>query len=56
MCCYGILIRAVDHPFVEALALTAVDIPITFITQVLFAIVLYWMTGEFLTHKVHAHY
>lgn len=37
----------VDHPFAEALAVTAVDIPITFITQVLFSVVLYWMTGEF---------
>jgi ABC-type multidrug transport system permease subunit len=36
---------AVDHPFVEALALTAVDMPIAFITQVLFAVVLYFMTG-----------
>ncbi|QRW13753.1 ABC-2 type transporter [Ceratobasidium sp. AG-Ba] len=36
---------AMYHPFVEALALTAVDIPITFVTQVLFDIVLYWMTG-----------
>ncbi|KAF8597195.1 hypothetical protein BDV93DRAFT_539338 [Ceratobasidium sp. AG-I] len=36
---------AMYHPFVEALALTAVDIPITLITQVIFAVVLYWMTG-----------
>ncbi|KAF8605578.1 pleiotropic drug resistance ABC transporter [Ceratobasidium sp. AG-I] len=36
---------AMYHPFAEALAVTAVDIPITFITQILFAIVLYWMTG-----------
>ncbi|ELU44170.1 ABC multidrug transporter, putative [Rhizoctonia solani AG-1 IA] len=35
----------IDHPFVEALALTVVDIPITFVTQVLFGIILYWMTG-----------
>ena len=36
---------AMYHPFVEALALTVVDIPITFVTQLLFDIVLYWMTG-----------
>ncbi|KAF8734087.1 ABC transporter, partial [Rhizoctonia solani] len=36
---------AMYHPFVEALALTVVDIPITFVTQVLFGIILYWMTG-----------
>ncbi|KAG8755116.1 hypothetical protein FRC11_006250 [Ceratobasidium sp. 423] len=37
--------RVPHHPFVEALALTVVDIPITFITQVFFGIILYWMTG-----------
>ncbi|KAF8593780.1 hypothetical protein BDV93DRAFT_566150 [Ceratobasidium sp. AG-I] len=36
---------AMYHPFAEALAVTAVDIPITLIAQILFAIVLYWMTG-----------
>ncbi|KAF8699335.1 ABC transporter, partial [Rhizoctonia solani] len=36
---------AMYHPFVEALALTVVDIPITFVTQVFFGIILYWMTG-----------
>ncbi|CEL55831.1 hypothetical protein RSOLAG1IB_01843 [Rhizoctonia solani AG-1 IB] len=36
---------AMYHPFVEALALTVVDIPITFVTQLLFGIILYWMTG-----------
>ncbi|EUC56947.1 pleiotropic drug resistance ABC transporter [Rhizoctonia solani AG-3 Rhs1AP] len=36
---------AMYHPFVEALALTVVDIPITFVTQTLFGIILYWMTG-----------
>ncbi|KAG8703199.1 hypothetical protein FRC09_004301 [Ceratobasidium sp. 395] len=36
---------AMYHPFVEALVLTAVDVPITFVTQVLFDIVFYWMTG-----------
>ncbi|CAE6435980.1 unnamed protein product [Rhizoctonia solani] len=33
------------HPFVESLALTIVDIPITFVAQGLFDIVLYFMTG-----------
>ncbi|KAG9127487.1 hypothetical protein FRC07_013165 [Ceratobasidium sp. 392] len=46
---YGLLnmqlIIPADHPFVEALALTAVDIPISFITQILFSVVLYFMTG-----------
>ncbi|CAE6363521.1 unnamed protein product [Rhizoctonia solani] len=37
---------AMYHPFVEALALTVVDIPITFVTQILFGIILYWMTGK----------
>ncbi|CAE6479396.1 unnamed protein product [Rhizoctonia solani] len=36
---------AMYHPFVEALALTVVDIPITFVTQLFFGIILYWMTG-----------
>ncbi|CAE6431284.1 unnamed protein product, partial [Rhizoctonia solani] len=33
------------HPFVEALALTIVDIPITFVAQGLFDIIIYFMTG-----------
>ncbi|GAB1527106.1 ATP-binding cassette transporter snq2 [Rhizoctonia solani] len=33
------------HPFVESLALTIVDIPITFVAQGTFDIVLYFMTG-----------
>ena len=42
------------HPFAEALALTIVDIPITFITMAAFAIVFYFLTrlqqtaGQFL--------
>ena len=36
---------ALYHPFIEALALTLVDIPITFITIVIFSIILYFMTG-----------
>jgi ABC-type multidrug transport system permease subunit len=43
----NLLTTAIDHPFVEALAMTAVDIPISFITQVLFSVVLYFMTGAF---------
>ncbi|KAF8196094.1 pleiotropic drug resistance ABC transporter [Pholiota molesta] len=31
------------HPFVEALALTLVDVPITFVTTFVFAIILYFM-------------
>ena len=33
------------HPFVEALALTLVDIPITAITLILFTIILYFLVG-----------
>ena len=33
------------HPFVEALALTLVDIPITLVTLIIFSIILYFMTG-----------
>ena len=29
------------HPFIESLALTLVDIPITLVTQVIFAVLLY---------------
>jgi len=36
---------ALYHPFVEALALTLVDAPITFITSVVFGVVLYFMVG-----------
>jgi ATP-binding cassette subfamily G (WHITE) protein 2 (SNQ2) len=34
---------AMYHPFVEALALTLVDVPFTFITTVLFSIILYFI-------------
>lgn len=33
------------HPFVESLALTLVDIPITAITLILFTIILYFLVG-----------
>ncbi|KAF9479336.1 pleiotropic drug resistance ABC transporter [Pholiota conissans] len=33
------------HPFVEALALTLVDVPITFLTTTVFSIILYFMVG-----------
>jgi ATP-binding cassette subfamily G (WHITE) protein 2 (SNQ2) len=36
---------ALYHPFVEALALTLVDIPLTLFIVVVFSIVLYFMTG-----------
>ncbi|KAF4618528.1 hypothetical protein D9613_009700 [Agrocybe pediades] len=36
---------ALYHPFVEALALTLVDVPISFLTTTVFGIVLYFMTG-----------
>jgi len=36
---------ALYHPFIEALALTLVDIPITLITIIIFSIILYFMTG-----------
>ena len=36
---------ALYHPFIEALALTLVDAPITFLTTIVFSIVLYFMTG-----------
>ncbi|KAG6901006.1 hypothetical protein C0995_002576 [Termitomyces sp. Mi166 len=38
-------IAALYHPFIEALALTLVDIPITFVTTLLYAIILYFMIG-----------
>ena len=34
---------ALYHPFTEALALTLVDIPITFVTQLIFTVVLYFL-------------
>jgi len=36
---------ALYHPFVEALALTLVDIPITFLTTVIFGVVIYFVVG-----------
>ncbi|KAH9831126.1 ABC-2 type transporter-domain-containing protein [Rhodofomes roseus] len=36
---------AMYHPFVESLALTLVDIPITILTLVLFTIILYFLVG-----------
>ncbi|OBZ73442.1 Multidrug resistance protein CDR2 [Grifola frondosa] len=36
---------AMYHPFVEALALTLVDLPITFVTMVIFSIILYFLVG-----------
>ncbi|KAF7374594.1 Brefeldin A resistance protein [Mycena sanguinolenta] len=36
---------ALYHPFIEAVALTLVDIPITFATTIIFAIVLYFIVG-----------
>ncbi|OJT05939.1 Brefeldin A resistance protein [Trametes pubescens] len=36
---------AMYHPFVEGLALTLVDVPITFITMVVFAILIYFLVG-----------
>ncbi|KAJ7170941.1 pleiotropic drug resistance ABC transporter [Mycena crocata] len=36
---------ALYHPFIDALALTLVDIPITFATSIVFGIVLYFMVG-----------
>lgn len=36
---------ALYHPFVEALALTLVDVPITFVTSGVFGVVLYFMVG-----------
>ena len=36
---------AMYHPFVEAAALTLVDIPITFITIMVFSVILYFMVG-----------
>jgi ATP-binding cassette subfamily G (WHITE) protein 2 (SNQ2) len=36
---------ALYHPFIEALALTLVDVPLTFLTTIVFSIILYFMTG-----------
>ncbi|KAG6888337.1 hypothetical protein C0995_009084 [Termitomyces sp. Mi166 len=36
---------AMYHPFIEALALTIVDIPITFLTSTVFGILLYFIVG-----------
>lgn len=36
---------ALYHPFIEALALTLVDVPITLLTSVVFGIILYFMVG-----------
>ncbi|EIN12917.1 hypothetical protein PUNSTDRAFT_82390 [Punctularia strigosozonata HHB-11173 SS5] len=36
---------AMYHPFVEAVALTVVDVPITFITMLLFSIIIYFLVG-----------
>lgn len=33
------------HPFVESMAMTLVDIPITFVTLLLFCVVLYFLVG-----------
>jgi ATP-binding cassette subfamily G (WHITE) protein 2 (SNQ2) len=34
---------ALYHPFVEALAMTLVDVPITFVTLITFSLILYFM-------------
>lgn len=36
---------AMYHPFVESLALTLVDVPITFVTLVAFSLLLYFLVG-----------
>lgn len=36
---------AMYHPFVEGLALTLVDVPLTFVTQVVFGILIYFLVG-----------
>ncbi|KAH8997919.1 pleiotropic drug resistance ABC transporter [Lactarius akahatsu] len=36
---------AMYHPFIEAAALTIVDVPITFVTIMIFSIILYFMVG-----------
>ena len=36
---------AMYHPFVEAAALTLVDVPITFVTITVFSLIIYFMVG-----------
>jgi ATP-binding cassette subfamily G (WHITE) protein 2 (SNQ2) len=36
---------ALYHPFVEALALTLVDVPVVFTTSISFGIIIYFMAG-----------
>jgi ATP-binding cassette subfamily G (WHITE) protein 2 (SNQ2) len=36
---------AMYHPFIEAVALTLVDVPITFVTIMAFSLILYFMVG-----------
>ena len=36
---------AMYHPFIEAAALTIVDVPITFFTIMVFSIIIYFMVG-----------
>ncbi|KAH9045960.1 ABC-2 type transporter-domain-containing protein [Lactarius hengduanensis] len=36
---------AMYHPFIEAAALTIVDVPITFVTIIVFSLILYFMVG-----------
>lgn len=36
---------AMYHPFVESLALTLVDVPISFVTITFFAVILYFLVG-----------
>jgi ATP-binding cassette subfamily G (WHITE) protein 2 (SNQ2) len=36
---------ALYHPFVEAMALTLVDIPITLATSIVFSVIVYFMVG-----------
>ena len=31
------------HPFVEGLAMTLVDVPVTFVTMVLYTVILYFL-------------
>lgn len=37
--------NAMYHPFIEAVALTLVDIPITFVTIAVFSIIMYFVVG-----------
>jgi len=36
---------AMYHPFMESVALTLVDVPFAFVTQAIFTLVLYFLTG-----------